>query len=280
MGYKRCKTMHDLPSQWGALCALVFLLGLRHGLDADHLAAIDGLTRINLQRGRSFAPLCGMLFSLGHGAVVLAIALAVGIARGSRSLPDWLELTGAWISIGFLTLIGLMNLHAVLTVAPLTPVVPVGVKGRFLRRALSAGQPLTVALVGALYAVSFDTLSQSALFALTASRFGGLVCALFIGGLFVLGMLLTDGLNGLWISRLIARSNRTGAIASRVMGLAISSVALMTATYGATKLAAPTLDAWSSTHEWSIGALVTAFVLVSYLLARRLGSAGGQPQRA
>ena len=43
--------MHTLPSDWTSLCAVVFLLGMRHGLDADHLAAIDGLTRLN-QRGR------------------------------------------------------------------------------------------------------------------------------------------------------------------------------------------------------------------------------------
>ena len=36
--------MHDLPATWTALCELVFLLA-RHGFDADHLAAIDGMTR-------------------------------------------------------------------------------------------------------------------------------------------------------------------------------------------------------------------------------------------
>ena len=35
--------MHDLPTEWSALCAIVFLLGMRHGSDAGHLAAIDGL---------------------------------------------------------------------------------------------------------------------------------------------------------------------------------------------------------------------------------------------
>ena len=38
--------MHDLPTDWTALAALVFLLGLKHGFDADHLATIDGLTRL------------------------------------------------------------------------------------------------------------------------------------------------------------------------------------------------------------------------------------------
>ena len=262
--------MNELPTQWTALCVLVLLLGLRHGFDADHLAAIDGLTRINQRRGRSFAPQCGMLFSLGHGAVVLAIALAVGIAQRSQQIPAWLELSGAWISIGFLALIGTVNLRAVLTAAPQTAVVPVGVKGAFLERALQAGHPLTVALVGTLYAISFDTVSQSVMFALTATRFGGLASSLFIGGLFVLGMVITDGANGLWISQLIARSDRLGLIASRVMGLGIAIVSLLTAAYGATKLAAPALDDWSGTHEWTVGAAVTGAVLLCYLIARRL----------
>ena len=265
--------MNELPSQWTALCLLVFMLGLRHGFDADHLAAIDGLTRINQRRGRAFAPRCGMLFSLGHGVVVMAIALAVGIAQRSQRLPGWLELSGAWISIGFLTLIGAVNLHAVLTAAPQNAVAPVGVKGAFFRRAMQAGHPLTVALVGTLYAISFDTVSQSVMFALTASRFGGLASSLFIGGLFVLGMVVTDGANGLWISRLIVRSDRVGVIASRVMGSGIAIVSLLTAAYGATRLAAPVLDDWSSTHEWAVGAAVTGVVLLCYVIARRLAPA-------
>ncbi len=52
--------MHDLPTEWSALAALVFLLGLKHGFDADHLAAIDGLTRHNTRHGRGFARSCGV----------------------------------------------------------------------------------------------------------------------------------------------------------------------------------------------------------------------------
>ena len=44
--------MHDLPTDWSALCALVFLLGMRHGFDADHLATIDGYTRLNSRQGQ------------------------------------------------------------------------------------------------------------------------------------------------------------------------------------------------------------------------------------
>lgn len=262
--------MHDLPTEWSALAALVFLLGLKHGFDADHLAAIDGLTRHNTRHGRGFARSCGALFSLGHGAIVVAIALAVGLASERWSAPGWLEVSGAWVSIAFLTLIGIVNLRAVLAAAPHEVVAPVGIKGRFLGRLNQAARPWSVALVGSLFALSFDTVSQSALFALTATQFGGIGHALALGLLFVLGMLVTDGVNGLWISRLIARADQVAAIASRVMGLAVSGVALLVAAFGAARLALPSVDGWSDGKEVAFGALVVALIGVSYLVARNL----------
>ena len=262
--------MHDLPTEWTALAALVFLLGLKHGFDADHLAAIDGLTRYNARLGRRFARYCGALFSLGHGVIVLAIAIAVGLASERWTAPEWLELSGAWISIGFLTLIGIVNLRAVLAAAPHEVVAPVGIKGRFLGRLNRAGRPWSVALVGALFAASFDTVSQSALFALTAAQFGGLEHALALGLLFVLGMLVTDGINGLWISRLIARADQIAVIASRVMSLAVSGVALLVAAFGAARMALPAVDAWSDGKELAFGAIVVAVIGASYLVARSL----------
>ena len=42
--------IETLPTHGLALVGVVFLLGLKHGLDPDHLAAIDGLTRFNAAR--------------------------------------------------------------------------------------------------------------------------------------------------------------------------------------------------------------------------------------
>jgi high-affinity nickel-transport protein len=262
--------VHELPTEWSALAALVFLLGLKHGFDADHLAAIDGLTRYNARLGRRFARYCGALFSLGHGAIVVAIAVAVGLASTRWDAPEWLALSGAWISIGFLTLIGIVNLRAVLGAAPHEVVAPVGIKGRFLGRLSRAGRPWSVALVGALFAASFDTVSQSALFALTATQFGGVQHAVFLGLLFVLGMLVTDGVNGLWISRLIARADQVAVIASRVMSVAVSGVALLVAAFGVAKLALPAVDTWSDGKELAFGAIVVAVIASSYVVARGL----------
>lgn len=272
--------MHDLPTDWATLCALVFLLGLKHGFDADHLATIDGLTRLNARAGHRFARLCGTLFSLGHGAVVMAIAALVGVASSRWETPEWLGLTGAWISIGFLAALGIVNLRAVLAAAPGEVVAPVGLKGRFLGNLLRARHPLAVAGVGALFALSFDTVSQSALFALTATQFGGLEHALVLGSLFVLGMLVTDGLNGLWISRLIARADQIAAIASRVMSLAVSSVSLLVAGFGVAKLASPLIDEWSDGKELAFGAIVVAVIALSYVAARRLAATSRAPLAA
>jgi high-affinity nickel-transport protein len=259
-----------LPADWTSLVALVFLLGLKHGFDADHLATIDGLTRVNSRAGRPFARYCGALFSVGHGAVVLLIALLVGSATSRWETPAWLETSGVWISILFLTTLGLINIRAVLTAAPDEVVQPVGLKGRFLGRLARAGSPGLVALVGALFALSFDTISQAALFALTATQFGGVGHALMLGVVFTVGMLVTDGINGLWISRLILRSDEIARVASRVIGLAVGTVSLLIAAFSGGKLLFPALEAWSEGKELAFGAAVILVVFGSFVLGRAL----------
>lgn len=269
--------MHALPTDWSALCALVFLLGMRHGFDADHLATIDGLTRLNTLQHKPFARYCGMLFSLGHGAVVMAIAAGVGLASERWEAPAWLDAFGAWLSITFLLTIALVNLRAVLATAPDQPVALVGVKGRFLGRLARAGSPGGVAAVGALFALSFDTISQSALFAATAAQYGGLGHTLVLGALFLLGMLATDGLNGWWIAHLIRRADQGAAIASRVMSVAVSGVSLLVAALGMARQLAPAVERWSDGKELAFGALVLSLIGGSYLLARRWAGRRTQP---
>jgi high-affinity nickel-transport protein len=262
--------MQSLPSDWTNLAGVVLLLGLKHGFDADHLATIDGLTRCNARAGRAFARYCGALFSLGHGLVVLAIALAVGAASRSWQTPAWLEISGAWISIGFLTLLGVLNLHAVLVTDPRQVVAPVGLKGRLLGRLVAVEHPVLVLLVGALFALSFDTISQSALFALAATRFGGAEHVLTLGALFTAGMLATDALNGLWIARLIAKADALARIASRVMSLAVAAVSLLIATLTAVRYLSPAIDSWTEGRELWLGGGVVAVVTASALLGNAL----------
>lgn len=262
--------MESLPQDLFALTLIVFVLGLKHGFDADHLATIDGLTRFNARANPRLARFCGVLFSLGHGAVVTVIAFVVSALAVQSDVPHWLQAFGAWVSIAFLAAIGMLNICAVLRAHPAQVVQTQGLKGRFLGRLTRAASPGLVALVGALFAVSFDTVSQAALFALTATRFGGWQHALMLGLLFTLGMLLTDGINGLWISRLIRRADQTARIASRVMSLVVGGISLLAAAFGTAKLVLPSVGAWSEGKELVFGAVVIAVIAASFVIAVRL----------
>lgn len=262
--------METLPTDWLSLLILTFVLGMKHGFDADHLATIDGLTRYNSASNPRWAKRCGVLFSLGHGGVVVAIALGVSLLAGQWEVPEWFATLGTVVSIGFLLALGCLNLAAVLRTEPGEMVRPVGLKGRWLGRFNRAGHPALVALVGALFAFSFDTLSQAAFFALTAAQFGGWQHALVLALLFLLGMLVTDGVNGFWIARLIARADEVALVASRVMGLVVSGISLLVAVFGLLKLNSPAIDAWSEGRELTFGFLLVAVVATSYWTAVRL----------
>ncbi len=257
-------------SDWPSLLILTFVLGMKHGFDADHLATIDGLTRFNARARPRMARYCGMLFSLGHGAVVVGIALGISVIAGQWAVPEWFGVLGALVSIAFLVALGSLNLAAVLRAGPQEVVQPVGLKGRLLGGLGQASQPLLVAVVGALFALSFDTLSQAAFFALTATQFGGWQHALVLGLLFTVGMLLSDGINGLWIARLIARADQVALVASRVMGLVVSGVSLLVAGFGVAKLLLPAVDAWSEGKELIFGFALVAIIAISFVAAIRL----------
>jgi sulfite exporter TauE/SafE len=64
-----------MPASPLALLAFGFLLGLRHALDVDHLAAVS--TIVSARRGVWTSSLVGALWGLGHTAALLVVGLAV-----------------------------------------------------------------------------------------------------------------------------------------------------------------------------------------------------------
>ncbi|MDE3010082.1 MAG: nickel transporter [Pseudomonadota bacterium] len=253
--------------------ALTFALGMRHGLDADHLATIDGLTRFNAGAGRlRLARCCGLLFSLGHGGVVLAVAVLAALAVGSSRLPDWFDALGSWFSTLFLLLLGGLNLHAVLTTPAGATVRLVGVKGRWLGGLALAGHPLLVALVGALFALSFDTLSQALLFSAATAQQGAWALAVLSALAFMLGMIATDAANGLWLARLLRRADARAAAASRVMGLAVALLSLAVAALGLLHQLVPAWAAWQEGRELALGVAVLLAVALAFAWACRAAS--------
>jgi high-affinity nickel-transport protein len=57
---------------------LAYSFGLRHAVDADHIAAIDNITRKMMQQGKRPVAV-GLFFSLGHSTIVVLLSLVVAI---------------------------------------------------------------------------------------------------------------------------------------------------------------------------------------------------------
>jgi high-affinity nickel-transport protein len=92
---------------------LAYSFGVRHALDADHIAAIDNVTRKLMQDG-SRPVTVGFCFALGHSLVVIAASIAIAAMAKSVTplLPRVQEyggLVSSAVSSLFLLAIGLIN---------------------------------------------------------------------------------------------------------------------------------------------------------------------------
>lgn len=217
------------------LIAMAFALGLRHGFDLDHLATIDSVARIVRTR-RTLANFVGFLFSLGHGLVVILISLIIGNGMKPIEVPQWLEGLGNSISITFLVLFGLLNLWSVIQ-GPSSSTLPKGLKNYFAIKLIRPSiNPFFIVLIGALFALSFDTVSQVVLFSLSARAMAGWVFSGILGTFFMLGMMVSDGFNGLFVSSLILRADSMSLALSRLAGLSIAGFSLLIGLFNILKM--------------------------------------------
>ncbi len=262
--------MAVLPNDWLGLILIVFLLGLKHGMDPDHLATIDSLTRFNAIAKPKLSRWSGFLFSLGHGLVVMLVAVVVGVVAKEWDVPGWMKDVGTWISIVFLCALGLVNLITVFKTQRNQVVKTVGLKGRWLGRLTETSHPLLIAFIGALFALSFDTISQTALFSLAASNLAGWIFSVILGLVFMLGMMTTDGINGWWVANLIKRADQAALIASRVMSLVVAALSLTIAGLAIIKYFSPDVAAHTEREELLFGCAIVAIVAISFYIAIKL----------
>src|ERR1700720_1603879 len=69
---------HDYPVLVGT-AFLAYTFGLRHAVDADHIAAIDNVSRKLMQEGKRPITV-GFFFSLGHSSIVVLASAAIALA--------------------------------------------------------------------------------------------------------------------------------------------------------------------------------------------------------
>jgi high-affinity nickel-transport protein len=103
---------HSYPLLLG-IALLAYSLGLRHGVDADHIAAIDNVTRKLMHAGQRPVSV-GLYFSLGHCTVVLMASIILAATASAmngrlQQLRDIGSVVGTLVSALFLFAIALMN---------------------------------------------------------------------------------------------------------------------------------------------------------------------------
>ncbi len=200
-----------------------YAFGLRHAFDADHIAAIDNTTRKLMADGKK-PKAVGFWFAMGHSTTVLILAVLViaGTHAASTLLDDnspahsVLKLAGTLASGGFLYLIGIVNVVALVAIWRMFLALRTGkfaeqdledllesrgVVARILRPVMKRiNRPAQMFPVGLLFGLGFDTASEVALLALSGTgAAAGLpwFAVLTLPILFAAGMSLLDTADGL-----------------------------------------------------------------------------------
>jgi nickel/cobalt transporter (NiCoT) family protein len=195
---------------------LAYVLGLRHAVDADHIAAIDNVVRKLMQEGKRPVAV-GLFFSLGHSLIVaLAVAAIATAAFALRRHFHEFKLIGSIIGTG-------ASAFFLLAIAAINLVVLRGVWRSFLRARrgepvaeheldlLLSGRGLLARIfrplfrmvtrswqmfpIGFLFGLGFDTATEISLFTVAASQASDgltLGTVMIFPALFAAGMTLLD----------------------------------------------------------------------------------------
>ena len=204
-----------------SLCLLAWTFGLRHAVDADHIAAIDNVTRKLMNDGERPVGV-GFFFSLGHSTIV--VGLSIGIAMGAQyvhskypSLEKFGDIFGTVVSGAFLFLIAFINLMVFLNIYKVYKRVDRGEgmdekamedqmeKQGFYARIL---RPLLKMVrhswqmypIGFLFGLGFDTATEVGLLGISATQAGAGMPVWYImlfPALFTAGMCLIDTTDGI-----------------------------------------------------------------------------------
>ncbi len=208
----------DKPALLG-MALLVYGLGLRHAVDADHIAAIDNVTRKLMQMHQRPVSV-GFFFAFGHSAIIVMVAGTVAVAATLldrfQTFKDVGGTISTIISAVFLLSIAAMNIfifasiyrtyrRARATGHYVEEDLDILLNGRgFLARLLRpvfklVTRPWHMLLLGFLFGLGFDTATEVAMFGVSvqqASQGVPLISVLVFSALFAAGMSLVDTTDG------------------------------------------------------------------------------------
>jgi nickel/cobalt transporter (NiCoT) family protein len=201
----------DRPLMLGT-ALLAYTFGLRHAVDADHIAAIDNVTRKLMQQGQRPVGV-GFFFSLGHSAIVVMMSIGVAFAAAAlTSRFDSMKAVGGVISTLvsalFLFAIAIFNIIVLMSIYRTFHAVKAGkpfaeedfdillTKRGFLSRIF---RPLFLLVtnswhmfaIGFLFGLGFDTATEVALFGISSTQAAN---GLSLGVILVFPLLFTAGM--------------------------------------------------------------------------------------
>ena len=213
--------MADISLFLAATLPVMILLGVRHALDVDHIAAIDNLVRMrSADEGSRWI---GSLFSAGHMLAVCAEMVALVYVVKSLEAGSSLQLLGGIVGASVLAAIGGVNFYSVRRYGkPGFSILAQKATAR-TRFAGSVGSPF---LIGFVFGLGFDTASQISALTVSAvvSATQGIQVALVLTSFFALGMIPTDTLDSLVLREVFARISGSGGF--RVISYALSALAI------------------------------------------------------
>lgn len=213
-------TILVLSAQYPLLSGLALLawgFGLRHAMDADHISAIDNVTRRLLYRNKPSVGV-GFFFSLGHSTIVflLTILIIYFAPLANENLASWKALgavIGATVSSLFLLLIGIVNLTVLWKLIGAWRDLGRGVENTYHGH-MHLGGPIEkifrpflrlidrsykMYFIGFLFGLGFDTATEVGLLAVSALAVATIppFVVLLLPLAFMAGMTLLDTVNGL-----------------------------------------------------------------------------------
>lgn len=202
-----------------ATSLLAWTYGLRHAVDADHIAAIDNVTRKMMQQNKRPYSI-GMWFSLGHSSIVIIASIAIAVTASTmQNKMAWLHETGSVIGTSvsalFLIIIALVNLVILRNIwrsfrdikrgekVPANPDIATGggmMSWLYQRTFRLVSQSWQMYLVGFLFGLGFDTATEIGVLgisAASASNGMSIWSILIFPALFTAGMALIDTLDNI-----------------------------------------------------------------------------------
>lgn len=202
----------------------MIILGMRHGLDVDHITAIDNLVRLHnaIKKSRWV----GAGFSTGHMVSVLAemifIIYIIGSITSTNNLAFWGGVIGA-IALG---MIGATNIYSMKKWGKTGSAI---LSSKVLNKTGVLGPVGSSLVTGLVFGLGFDTATQISALTLSAvaSATAGVETALILAGFFALGMIPIDTFDSVMLHSAFSRILHAKSF--RYMSYALSGTALMVA---------------------------------------------------